>query len=108
MYLKSVFLGAAFVTSYLLLVFAANNLWQGLLFAVLLAVTTAAFGFNIPHDSSHNGYSASPLVNKIMVRTLDLIGGAPTSGIFNTSSSITGTSISRVTTWMPTSVFSGA
>jgi linoleoyl-CoA desaturase len=76
MYLKSALLGAAFVTSYLLLVFAANNLWQGLLFAVLLAATTAALGFNIPHDSSHNGYSASPLINKITVRTLDLIGGS--------------------------------
>jgi len=57
MYVKSAIILSLFVTSYILLVFVARTLWQGLLLAVALALCTAAIGFNIQHDGGHHAYS---------------------------------------------------
>jgi linoleoyl-CoA desaturase len=59
---------------YLLLVFAASNIWQGLLLAILLGLSVAGIGFNIAHDGGHGAYSESPRVNKLAAMTMDLLG----------------------------------
>jgi linoleoyl-CoA desaturase len=75
-YLKTAIILAAFVTSYVLLVFFAATWWQGLLLSVALGVATAQIGFNIQHDAGHQAFSERRRVNKWMAMTLDLVGGS--------------------------------
>jgi linoleoyl-CoA desaturase len=76
MYLKTAVIFASFVSSYLLLVFVAETIWQGLLLVILLGLSTVGIGFNIAHDGGHKAYSRTPWVNKVMARTMDLVGGS--------------------------------
>jgi len=74
MYLKTGIILDSLVAFYLLLVFAASNVWQGLLLAILLGLSMAGVGFNIAHDGGHGAYSKSPRINKFMAVTMDLVG----------------------------------
>ena len=47
MYLKTALVLACFGTCYVLLVFVAQTVWQGLLLAVLLGLCMAGVGFNV-------------------------------------------------------------
>jgi linoleoyl-CoA desaturase len=76
MYLKTAIIFACFVASYVLLVFVARNLWQGLLLGLVLGLATAGIGFNVQHDGGHQAYSERRWVNRLMAMTLDLIGGS--------------------------------
>jgi linoleoyl-CoA desaturase len=76
MYLKTVVILAVFSASYALLVLAAQEWWQALPLALVLALCTAAIGFNIQHDGGHQAYSNLPIVNKLMAISMDLIGGS--------------------------------
>ena len=76
MYVKTAILVAGFALSYVLLVFVAQTWWQGLLLAMLLGLSAAEIGFNMQHDGGHQAYSNSPWVNKLMARSLDVIGGS--------------------------------
>jgi len=76
MYLKTAILVASFAVSYVLLVFAAQSWWHGLLLAILLGWSAAGIGFNIQHDGGHQAYSNYPWVNKLMAMTLELMGGS--------------------------------
>lgn len=76
MYLKTVIVLTCFALSYLLLVFWATTALQGVLLSVFLGLSAAGIGVNIQHDASHEAYSNNPRVNKLLSRTLDLIGGS--------------------------------
>ena len=76
MYVKTAVLFAWLLASYLLLVFAAESAWQAVPLAVSLALAIAGIGFNVQHDGSHGSYSTRPGVNRLMARTLDLLGGS--------------------------------
>ncbi len=73
-YLKAVILLSCFFSSYLGLVFLARNLWEGLLSAVVLALSMTGIGFNIMHDGGHHAFSEHLGINKLAAMTLDLIG----------------------------------
>jgi linoleoyl-CoA desaturase len=75
-YLKTALILAAFVASYVLLVFFAATWWQGVLLSIALGVATAQIGFNIMHDAGHQAFSEHRRVNKWMAMTLDLVGGS--------------------------------
>ena len=76
MYLKTAIILAAFVATYLLLVFVASAWWQVLPLAIGLGLTVVAIGFNIMHDANHEAYSYRPWVNRMMGMTLDIVGGS--------------------------------
>jgi linoleoyl-CoA desaturase len=76
MYLKTSIILACSATSYALLVFMAQDLWQGLVLVAALALCVAAIGFNIQHDGGHRAYSSRQWVNRLMAWTMDLIGGS--------------------------------
>jgi linoleoyl-CoA desaturase len=76
MYLKTAILLATFAAAYWLLVFVVQTWWQALPLAVLLGLATSAIGFNVQHDGGHDAYSDRPWVNRLMARTMDLIGGS--------------------------------
>jgi linoleoyl-CoA desaturase len=75
-YLKTAVLFTWLSASYILLVFVAEGPWQAVPLAVSLALAIAGVGFNVQHDGSHGSYSAKPAVNKLMARSLDLLGGS--------------------------------
>ena len=76
MYLKTAIILLFFVTSYVLLVFVAANVWQGLLLVIVLALSTALIGFNVQHDGGHKSYSDRAWVNSIMAWSMHIIGGS--------------------------------
>lgn len=76
MVLKTAIILAWFAASYVLLVFAAQTLWQGLALAISLGLTTAAIGMDIQHDAGHRAYSNRGWVNRMMATTMDLVGGS--------------------------------
>jgi len=76
MILKTAIVLTWFVASYVLLVFAAQTLWQGLVLAVSLGLTTAAIGMDIQHDAGHRAYAQRGWVNRVMAATMDLVGGS--------------------------------
>jgi linoleoyl-CoA desaturase len=76
MYLKTTIILVWFAASYVLLVSAAQTVWQGLLLAASLGLATAAIGMNIQHDAGHGAYSERRRVNRVMAATMDLVGGS--------------------------------
>lgn len=76
MYLKTAILVTCFAVSYSLLVFVAQSWWQALPLAALLGVSAAFIGFNVQHDGGHNAYSNRPWINRLMARSLDVLGGS--------------------------------
>jgi linoleoyl-CoA desaturase len=73
-YLKAAIILSCFFASYIVLVFVAENLWQGLVSAILLALSMTGIGFNIMHDGDHHAFSGRGWVNRAAAMTLDLIG----------------------------------
>jgi linoleoyl-CoA desaturase len=71
---KAAMLLPSFFLLYILLVFYASSLWQGLPLALLLAFSMAGIGFNIMHDGGHRGFSEHRWVNGVAAMSLDLIG----------------------------------
>jgi linoleoyl-CoA desaturase len=76
MYLKTAAILAWFLVSYLLLVFVATSVWQGVLMSLSLALAIAGVGFSIQHDANHGAYSTRRSVNRIMGMTLDMLGAS--------------------------------
>ncbi len=76
MYLKTAVLFLWLAASYGLLVFAAEAAWQAVPLAISLGLAVAGIGFSVMHDGSHGSYSPHPGVNKLMARSLDLLGGS--------------------------------
>ncbi len=75
-YIKSCVILACFFLSYLLLVFLAQNVWQGLVLAIILSSSITAIGFNIQHDGGHQSFSDHRLVNRLAAMTMDLVGAS--------------------------------
>jgi linoleoyl-CoA desaturase len=73
---KTATLFAWLAVSYLLLVFVADGPWMAALFTGSLALAMAGIGFNVMHDGGHGSYSPDPRVNRLMARSLDLLGGS--------------------------------
>ena len=76
MYLKTAVIFASFASLYGLLVFVATQWWQALPLAIALGLTVVAIGFNVMHDASHEAYSERRFVNRLMAKSLDLVGGS--------------------------------
>ncbi|MCA9678411.1 MAG: acyl-CoA desaturase [Kofleriaceae bacterium] len=76
MRLKTASMLAWFGASYAFLVFVASTWWQGVLGATSLAFAIAGIGFSIMHDANHDAYSKHKLVNRLLERTLDMLGAS--------------------------------
>jgi linoleoyl-CoA desaturase len=76
MYVKTAALFLWLAASYVLLVFMAENAWQGVPLAVSLGLAIAGIGFGVQHDGAHGSYSTREGVNRLMARALDLLGGS--------------------------------
>ena len=62
---KAIFFCASYVFLYIHLVFFTPAWWFAIPECLLMAVFTAAIGFNVMHDGNHGSFSKYKLVNKI-------------------------------------------
>ncbi|HKJ00370.1 MAG TPA: acyl-CoA desaturase [bacterium] len=76
MYVKAAAIVATFVASYVLLVFVASAWWQAVPLAALLGLSIAGIGFNLMHDGGHEAFSRFRPINRLMARSLDVVGGS--------------------------------
>lgn len=76
MYFKTAVVLGTCAGAYGLLVFVVSAWWLAVPLAVLLGLAMAAVGLNIQHDAGHRAYSRHGWVNRMMARTLDLVGGS--------------------------------
>ena len=76
MYLKTFIILVWFFGAYALLVFVAQNWWQGVAASLNLGLAMAAIGFNIQHDGGHRAYSRFNWINRLMAMTMDMLGGS--------------------------------
>ena len=74
--LKSAFVAALAVGSYVGLVFAPVGLLWRLIFAVVLVVASVATATSVMHDGNHGSYSRSARVNRIAGWSSDLLGAS--------------------------------
>jgi len=77
MYLKSIFMFAAYLVPYFLLVFnVVHGQLAWFLIAVLMGLSTAGIGLCVMHDANHGTYSKSTRVNQILAWwSMWLVGG---------------------------------
>ena len=73
MYLKSVIVLAWWLGTYLLLLLGQFPPLVNVILCVVWAVSIAAVGFNIMHDSNHGGYSSHPRVNKLIGLSAEML-----------------------------------
>ncbi len=76
MYAKTAVMMAWFFGTYALLLTVAHHWWIVLPLAVLQGTAVACIGFNVQHDGGHKAYSDRPWVNRLMARSLDLMGAS--------------------------------
>lgn len=74
MILKTAVILAWFVGSYLMLLLGSSTVLEAILWSVSLALSIAGVGFAVQHDANHHAYSKSPVVNRIMSLSLDMLG----------------------------------
>jgi linoleoyl-CoA desaturase len=74
MYLKTVVVLAWWLGTYLLLLLGGFPPLVNLLLCLVWGFAIASVGFNVMHDANHGGYSDSPLVNKIVGFSAELLG----------------------------------
>jgi linoleoyl-CoA desaturase len=74
--LKAALILALLVGSYLALLFWAEAWWEVALSAFLLSQAIVLVGFNVMHDAGHASFSNRQWVNRLMSRSLDLVGGS--------------------------------
>jgi linoleoyl-CoA desaturase len=76
MYFKTLVMLTWCGASWFTLIFVAEHFLTAALACTSLGLAMAGIGFNVMHDGGHRGYSRSPLVNRAMAYTLDLIGAS--------------------------------
>jgi linoleoyl-CoA desaturase len=75
MVIKTVVLMAVYFGAYGSILSNSFAPWQLLFLAVIMGITTAGIGFSVGHDALHGAYSSSPIVNKIIGFSFELVGG---------------------------------
>lgn len=75
-YLKGFFVIATFISTYILLVFFVDGIWEGIIVSILMGFALVGIGVNLQHDGSHNAYSEHRWLNRGIAMTADFIGAS--------------------------------
>ena len=77
LYSKTIFWFTLLVTLYVILVFfTPTSKLFSILLCVLLGFNWSSIGFNVMHDAGHESYSKKKWVNKLMLKSLTLLGAS--------------------------------
>lgn len=74
MYLKAAIMLTWFVGSWVVLVFFASGMLQGVLAATSLGLSIAGIGMSVQHDANHGAFSRHAWVNRTFGAGLDIMG----------------------------------
>lgn len=74
MYFKTAVIIAWTLAAWGIILFGPPSIAIKVLGCVALGIGVAGFGMSIGHDANHGGYSSSPLVNRVVGFTYDIIG----------------------------------
>lgn len=75
MVFKTIFMLSLYFVPYAVIMSGAN-VWVSLLMFALMGFGTAGVGFSVMHDSVHQAYSSSALLNRILGNSMNVIGGS--------------------------------
>jgi len=73
---KAILIALTIITCYALIISNHFSPAVMLLFAIVFGFASLMLGFNIGHDAAHNALSHNPMVNRLLARTLDLVGAS--------------------------------
>ena len=74
MVLKTIILLAAYIIPYLFLIFYHLTPILTFIVFIIMGLSMAGIGMSIMHDANHGAYSKSPLINKFLGYTLNMLG----------------------------------
>ena len=74
--IKAIFFCIGYVSLYIHLVFFTPAWWLAIPECVIMAIFTAAIGFNVMHDGNHGSFSKYKIVNKIAGFSLNFLGAS--------------------------------
>lgn len=80
MVVKTITFFAMLFIPYFLMIFGiTTNFWLVMIFWVIIGLAVAGIGMSVMHDANHGAYSKHKFVNKLLGRTIDLVGGNATN-----------------------------
>ena len=80
MVVKTIIMFTLLFTPYFLMLFGVvTNIWFVLICWILIGLAVAGIGMSVMHDANHSAYSKHKWVNKLLGRTIDLVGGNATN-----------------------------
>ena len=79
MVLKTIFMYLLFAIPYAFVLSNTLPVWAFYIMWFVIGLGTAGIGFSIMHDANHGAYSKSPMVNKLLGYSLNLVGGNATN-----------------------------
>jgi linoleoyl-CoA desaturase len=75
MYLKTLVMMAIYLTPFVLILTNTLPLWSVFIMYAIMGVGLVGIGMSVMHDANHGSYSKSPMVNKIMAYSMNILGG---------------------------------
>ncbi|MBR9919629.1 MAG: acyl-CoA desaturase [Bacteroidetes bacterium] len=76
MYLKTAVMVLTYVTPFILVLLQVFPDWVAIILYALMAFGKTGIGLAVMHDANHGSYSTNKTVNKIMARSMEIIGGS--------------------------------
>lgn len=77
MVVKTIVLMTLLFGPYCLMMFGiVTNVWAMLGLSILMGFATAGVGMSVMHDANHGAYASSPLLNRILGHTMELMGSS--------------------------------
>lgn len=74
MYIKTVFVLAWWLVTYLLIILGQFSPMVNIVLCLVWALAIASVGFNVMHDANHGGYSNDPRVNRLLSLSAEMLG----------------------------------
>ncbi len=79
LYFKAIIILSTWIYLYFALLFlplnSGSQIFLGIIYCILLGITSAAIGFNIMHDGGHGSFSSNDKVNEAAGFSLNILGG---------------------------------
>ncbi|MFI5171801.1 MAG: fatty acid desaturase family protein [Chitinophagales bacterium] len=76
MVIKSVNMLALYIVPFILILTGILPIWATFLMWIAMGLGSSGIGMSVMHDANHGAYSKYPFVNKMMGRTIYMLGGS--------------------------------
>lgn len=79
MVIKTIFMLSLYFVPFILILTVVESSWLAILLWALMGFGMAGIGLSIMHDANHNAYSKNKVVNQMLGKLLNVIGGSDTN-----------------------------